>query len=44
MVKRVSIYDRSQISARGSGLPSPVGSVTLGRAGNLRSVRQYQPG
>ena len=35
MVKRVSIYQRSQISGRSSGLPSPVGSVTLGRAGSL---------
>ena len=35
MVKRVSIYQRSQISARSSTLPSPIGSVTLGRANNL---------
>lgn len=35
MVKRVLTYQRSQISARSSALPSPMGSITLGRAGHL---------
>lgn len=35
MVKRVLTYQRSQISARSSAFPPPVGSVTLGRAGAL---------